>query len=156
MLKWIEKADCLYHSRYIGRDTIMLSIENWPILVVSHRFDAQTDPGMRLREITKRLEEERGLPVLRSWSYTDAKEIFTSRSDLSCVLVDWDITKENIKENMEDQPGVIRPSSLVRYIHKRNAHLPILLLTDDMRLKRSAGARSADDPGLHMAQRGYR
>ena len=97
----------------------------WPILFVSHELNAENDNGFRLREIIHELETAQQCKVIPSFSYEDAAEIFLSRSDLSAIVIDWDIPEEDgsKKEN---------PSELAEAFRKRNREIPILLMTDRM------------------------
>jgi len=95
---------------------------SWPIMIVSGQFNAQNDEGFRLRQLTKELEEVQYCRVIPSFTYKDAYEIFRSRSDFGCIVVDWDIPEENPEETMT-------PDELVTLMRKRHKGVPILLLT---------------------------
>ncbi|MBU1931956.1 hypothetical protein KJ965_04645, partial [Patescibacteria group bacterium] len=73
---------------------------SWPILIVSGQFNAQNDEGFRLRQLTTELEEIQHCKVIPSFSYEDGYEVFRSRSDFGCIVVDWDIPEENPEEKM--------------------------------------------------------
>ena len=96
---------------------------NWPALIISGQFTSENDEGFRLRELEAQLTEAQHLSVIPSFSYEDGYEIFRSRADLGCIIVDWDIPKETPKEKMS-------PIDIVRLIRKRNKKVPILLLTE--------------------------
>ena len=65
-------------------------ISEWPLLLVSAELNASTDDGFRLRELAAALKEEQHCGVIPSFTYEDAVEVFSSRSDLGAVVIDWD------------------------------------------------------------------
>ena len=97
----------------------------WPILIISGQFNAANDEGFRLRELEEELIESWQCSVIPSFSYEDGYEIFHSRSDFGCIVIDWDISSETSKEKMP-------PMKIVRLIRERNKKVPILLLTSRM------------------------
>lgn len=101
----------------------------WPILIVSGQFDAQNDEGFRLRELEEQLVQVQGCSIIPSLSYEDAIEIFISRSDLGAVIIDWDIQDEDAGEKMP-------PEKLLDEVRRRNADIPVLLLTDRLAVEK--------------------
>ncbi len=97
----------------------------WPIVIVSRQLNADNDDGMRLREIAHQLETIQECRVFPSFSYEDALELFVSRADLGCVIVDWELPAEDATEQM-------KPDDFVAKMRERNQHIPILLLTDKL------------------------
>lgn len=95
----------------------------WPVLIVSGQFDAQTDEGLRLHELTEELRREQECSVHQSFSYEDAIELFISRADFGAVVIDWDIRKEGVNEAMH-------PEALLQAVRERNRNIPLFLLTD--------------------------
>ena len=73
---------------------------SWPVLIVSGQFHAQNDEGYRLRQLTEELEKVQNCSVIPSFSYEDGYEIFRSRSDFGCIVVDWDLPDEDSEEKM--------------------------------------------------------
>lgn len=94
----------------------------WPILLVSKQFSAESDDAFRLRELIRELEGAQECAVIPSGSYEDALEIFLSRADLGCVVTDWDIPEEGAEE--------MAPETFVGLIRRRNSSIPVILLTD--------------------------
>ncbi|MEG0329608.1 MAG: Orn/Lys/Arg decarboxylase N-terminal domain-containing protein [Longicatena sp.] len=95
----------------------------WPILIISDDFVAQNDEGNRLRELDLELRNNYDCNVLQSTTYEDALEIFQSRADIGCILLDWDIPEECTTEMMH-------PMTLLNAIRKRNKNIPVILITD--------------------------
>ncbi|MFC1643846.1 Orn/Lys/Arg decarboxylase N-terminal domain-containing protein [Candidatus Omnitrophota bacterium] len=93
----------------------------WPVLVISGQFNAQDDEGFRLRELVKSLKRNHDLSTIPSFTYEDGYEIFRSRSDFGCIVVDWDIPEEDKQEKMTAE-------ALITNMRKRHKGVPILLL----------------------------
>jgi len=106
-----------------------ISKSSWPILIVSGQFNAQSDEGFRLRQLKKELEEVQNCSVIPSFSYEDGYEIFRSRSDFGCIVVDWDIQEETTEEKYP-------PDLFVTLIRQRHKGVPILLLTGRMEIEK--------------------
>ena len=100
-----------------------MSKHEWPILFVSRQLNADSDDGMRLRELKEQLEHVQECSIIPSFSYEDAEEVFRSRADLGAAVVDWELPEEDASEKMS-------PECFVAALRRRNAKLPILLLTD--------------------------
>ena len=99
----------------------------WPVLIVSSQFNAQNDEGFRLRQLEKELKENEQCSIIPSFTYEDAYEIFCSRADFGCIVVDWDIRWERKGEKMA-------ASTFVDLIRKRNKNIPLLLLTERLEI----------------------
>ncbi len=99
---------------------------SWPILIISGQFNADNDEGFRLRTLEKELKENQHCSVIPSFTYEDGYEIFHSRTDFGCIVIDWDILSETSSK------GKFTAIDIVRLIRKRNKRIPILLLTDRM------------------------
>lgn len=97
----------------------------WPILIISGQFNAKNDEGFRLRELENELKENLHCSVIPAFTYEDGYEIFRSRADYGCIVVDWDIPKETSSEKM-------KAKDLVNMMRKRDKKIPILLLTGRM------------------------
>ncbi|MDD3885567.1 MAG: Orn/Lys/Arg decarboxylase N-terminal domain-containing protein [Victivallaceae bacterium] len=97
----------------------------WPIVFVSDEFGLETDNGIRLNEIIHELVHTQECRVIKSFSYEDALELFMSRADIGCVIVDWELPDEKVSEKMT-------PDALVAAIRARNSKVPLLLLTDKL------------------------
>ena len=105
--------------------SMKMKIADWPVLVVSGEFNVQNDDGCRLRELLSQLEDVEECSVISSGSYEDALEIFTSRADLGCIVIDWDLEFEAVDE-------VMAPEVLLARIRARNRKIPVILLTDHL------------------------
>lgn len=95
----------------------------WPVMIVSGQFNAQNDEGYRLRQLHKELEEVQYCRVIPSFTYEDGYEIFRSRSDFGCIVIDWDLPEEDAGEKTT-------ADELVMLMRKRHKNVPILLSTD--------------------------
>ena len=128
-----------------------IQTSEWPVLVASREFGAETSDGFRLGELVTALEAEQHCRVIPALSYEDALEIFTSRADLGAVVIDWDLPEEDAHERMT-------PCKLLAAIRERNRRIPVLLLTDRMETEKLpaealAGIddclwKTADTPGF--------
>ena len=98
-------------------------------MIVSGQFSAQNDEGYRLRQLTEELEEVQDCKVIPSFSYEDGYEIFRSRSDFGCIVVDWDIPEEDPKEKMTAAEFII-------LMRKRHKGVPILLMTGRLEIEK--------------------
>ena len=101
---------------------------NWPVLIVSGQFEAKNDEGFRLRQLKKELIDVQYCSVIPSYSYEDAYEIYRSRSDFGCIVIDWDIQEENPEEKMT-------PDQLVHMMRDRQKTVPIIVLTESLTLE---------------------
>ncbi len=99
-----------------------ITTREWPVLIISGQFDAQDDEGYRLRQLTKQLEEVQDCRVIPSFTYEDGYELFRSRLDFGCIVVDWDIPDEDPGETTTAEELIIK-------MRKRRQKVPIILLT---------------------------
>ena len=102
-----------------------MTLADWPVLIVSGDFSAGNNEGHRLRELLEALKTVNDCSVITSASYDDALEIFSSRADTGCVVIDWDLAFEQSGET-------IPPEKLLDMIRMRNSKIPVLLLTDHL------------------------
>jgi lysine decarboxylase/arginine decarboxylase len=102
-----------------------MTLADWPVLIVSGEFTAKNNEGHRLRELVEELKTGCECGVIPSASYGDAEEIFTSRADIGCVVIDWDLEFEQQNEKMT-------PETLLKHIRFRNSKIPVILLTDHL------------------------
>ncbi len=102
-----------------------MTLADWPVLIVSGELLAGNNEGHRLRELLEALKKTSGCKVITASSYEDALEIFTSRADIGCVVIDWDLELENNREKMA-------PEVLLEHIRLRNKKIPVILLTDHL------------------------
>lgn len=99
-----------------------ITTREWPVLIISGQFDARDDEGYRLRQLTKQLEEVQDCRVIPSYTYEDGYEIFRSRSDIGCIVVDWDIPEEDPGEATTAEELIVK-------MRNRHQGVPIILLT---------------------------
>ncbi|MEG1011762.1 MAG: Orn/Lys/Arg decarboxylase N-terminal domain-containing protein [Ruthenibacterium sp.] len=99
--------------------------KKWPVLIVSGAFPAQTDEGNRLRALADELQRVYDCTVIVSTTYEDAHEVFRSRADIGCILLDWDIPEETETEQMH-------PMTLLNSVRERNKSIPVILITDSL------------------------
>ena len=102
-----------------------MTLADWPVLIVSGDFSAGNNEGHRLRELLEELKTVDDCSVITSASYDDALEIFSSRADTGCVVIDWDLA-------FEQRDGAVSPEKLLDMIRMRNSKIPVLLLTDHL------------------------
>ena len=102
-----------------------MTLADWPVLIVSGEFSASSNEGFRLRELLEELQKTSECTVITANSYEDALEIFSSRADIGCVVIDWDLEFEQHKKNMP-------PKTLLDRIRNRNSKIPVILLTDHL------------------------
>ncbi|MBR7156511.1 MAG: hypothetical protein IKD22_06720 [Lentisphaeria bacterium] len=101
------------------------TIADWPVLIASGDFSTENNEGHRLRELQETLKITDGCRVIPAASYEDALEIFSSRADIGCVVIDWDLALEKCCEKMA-------PETLLCHIRRRNSKIPVILLTDHL------------------------
>ena len=109
-----------------------MTVADWPVLIVSGEFSATDNEGYRLRELLEELEIVSGCSVITAASYEDALEIFISRADIGCVIIDWDLEFEYTGERMA-------PEVLLDRIRKRSSKVPVILLTDHLETEKLPG-----------------
>ena len=102
-----------------------MTVADWPVLIVSGELSAGNNEGHRLRELVEELEFTAGCSVITASTYEDAQEIFTSRADIGCVVIDWDLEFEHADE-------VMAPEILLVRIRERSSRIPVILLTDHL------------------------
>ncbi|MBO5689712.1 MAG: hypothetical protein J6S73_07245 [Lentisphaeria bacterium] len=102
-----------------------MTIADWPVLIASGDFSTENNEGHRLRELQETLKITDGCRVIPAASYEDALEIFSSRADIGCVVIDWDLALEKCCEKMA-------PETLLCHIRRRNSKIPVILLTDHL------------------------
>ncbi len=105
-----------------------MTVKDWPILLISGQWKSGNDDSYILSDLVKELETTQGCTVIGSHSYSDAAEIISSRNDLGCVIIDWDLNSEGVQTKMT-------AADLVNLIRYRNRTLPIILLTDKLQLQ---------------------
>lgn len=96
--------------------------DEWPVLIVSRQFNAQNDEGYRLRQLERELKDVHGCHVIPSFTYEDGYEIYRSRADFGCIIIDWDIPESDSKMRLD-------PEKLVIQMRDRHKGVPILLMT---------------------------
>ncbi len=104
-----------------------ITMRQWPVLVISGQFKAQNDEGYRLRQLVDHLEQEQDCRVIPSFTYEDGYEIFRSRADFGCIVIDWDIPEEDPTETST-------AAQLIFNIRKRHARIPLVLLTGRLKM----------------------
>lgn len=102
-----------------------ITLADWPVLIVSGEFLTNNNEGHRLRELLEELEKTSDCKTISATTYEDALEIFSSRADIGCVVIDWDLEFEQSDEKMA-------PECLLKNIRKRNSKIPVILLTDHL------------------------
>ena len=117
----------------VEEESIMkMKLADWPVLIVSGEFSAGNNEGVRLRELVSELENNSDCSVVCTTSYEDALEIFCSRADIGCMVIDWDLMFEQVQEKMS-------PEFLLSRIRMRNSKIPVILLTDHLETEKLSG-----------------
>ena len=109
-----------------------MTLADWPVLFVSGEFAASDNEGHRLRELLEELKTTAGCSVITALTYEDALEIFISRADIGCVVIDWDLEFESAGEAMA-------PEILLARIRLRSTKVPVILLTDHLETENLSG-----------------
>ncbi|MCI5779571.1 MAG: hypothetical protein MR051_07155 [Lentisphaeria bacterium] len=109
-----------------------MTLSDWPVLIVSGEFSAGNNEGHRLRELLEEFGKTSDCSVIASPDYEDALEIFTSRADIGCVIIDWDLEFEKDGEKMT-------PETLLARVRARNSRIPVILLTDHWETENLSG-----------------
>lgn len=101
--------------------------KDFPILVVDDDLRSENTGGRATREIIKELQK-RSFSVIESYSGYDCRIEFMSHSNISCILLDWDLV---IKPEAE----FLGPGEIIESIRNRNTIIPIFLMTEKLRVK---------------------
>ncbi len=101
-----------------------LERKDWPVLFVDDQIGADNVEGDVLAEIIQILENEKECATLSARTYEDGIGLLYSRSDIGCLLVDWDIASESNKNPRYS------PLKFIEKVRKINEILPVLLMTD--------------------------
>ena len=100
--------------------------KDFPVLVVDDDLRSENTGGRATREIVKELQK-RGFSVIESYSGYDCRIEFMSHSNVSCVLLDWDLV---IKPDAE----FLGPGEIIEIIRGRNMLIPIFLMTEKLKV----------------------
>lgn len=95
---------------------------NFPILIIDDELGVACPGGGALDEIIEELENLL-FPVLQTRSLAEGRLAFTAHADIGAVLIDYDLEASG-----EEFPAT--PDDLITFIRKRNAHIPIFILTE--------------------------
>ncbi|HOI62630.1 MAG TPA: Orn/Lys/Arg decarboxylase N-terminal domain-containing protein [Mesotoga sp.] len=101
--------------------------KDFSILVVDDDLRSENTGGRATREIIKELQK-RGLSVIESYSGYDCKIEFMSHSNISCILLDWDLVIRSDEE-------FLGPGEIIEIIRSKNALIPLFLMTEKLRVK---------------------
>ena len=103
-----------------------MTLADWPVMIVSGEFSAGNNEGHRLRELMQELKKVNECTVITAATYEDALEIFTSRADIGCAVIDWDLEFE---ENSEKMP----PEMLLEQVPEGQREALLGVLAQDPR-----------------------
>ncbi len=92
----------------------MIWLKNFPVLFVDNDLNTNSAAGKALAEINNILAEE-DFSCLDANTATDGIDMFNSRTQISCVVADWDL------ENA---------SSIIEFIRTKNTKIPVFIITD--------------------------
>lgn len=104
----------------------MLDRSDWPVLLIADQVNAKTTEGWKLEAIVEHLENQLDCTVYNALTCRDGLEIIESHPNVGCVVLDWDIG---------DKSDRLLPIDLIKIIRKRNLRLPVLLITDALRVE---------------------
>ncbi len=94
--------------------------EQFPILFIDQDVHADNARGRNLDQTISELKE-RNFSVLTTSLLREGRSLFIAHSEVSGVVIDWDLRPEH------DYGG---PQDLIHLIHRRNPRIPITLFTD--------------------------
>lgn len=97
------------------------------VLIVDPDLHAKTGDEQATRKIVASIEEHH-LQVLESFNCSDAIQTFLKHPEISCVLIEWEVTEKFEGETLTS-------SFLVNEIRKRNTEIPIFILTSKHNLE---------------------
>ena len=103
----------------------MIEKKDWPVLLVDDELASDTAEGAVLRAIVEELEENLDCSVMDALSCKDGLEVFTSHAEIGCVVLDWEV-------GLEKQKTALKPSEFIALMRRRNADVPIFLITEKL------------------------
>lgn len=98
--------------------------ESFPVLVIDNELSADNPVGRALRAVIEELKKMH-FSVREALTPGDGLLMFQSHANISCVLLDWDMSFET--KNLSP-----KPSELVKIIRDRNEEIPVFLLTEKL------------------------
>ena len=96
----------------------MISIKDFPVLIIDDTINSSTGEGRAICEITQHLKDM-DFSVIESTSAEDGIAVFMAHTEVSCVLLDWEIG---------DGKG-LTSSDVVKRIRKCDDDIPIFIMT---------------------------
>ncbi len=94
--------------------------EQFPILFIDQDIHADNARGRSLDQTISELKD-RNFTVLTTSLLREGRSLFTAHSEVSGVVIDWDLPPES---------DLGSPRDLIQLIHRRNPRIPITLFTD--------------------------
>ncbi|MFH1653519.1 MAG: Orn/Lys/Arg decarboxylase N-terminal domain-containing protein, partial [Pseudomonadota bacterium] len=101
----------------------MYELKDFPVLVIDHDLHTDNGGGRAMQEIMAHLKGK-GYNIIESLSAEDAVDTFKSHTEISCVLVDWDLGDRTGRKNGKDS------KEIVHAIRERNDKIPIFIVTE--------------------------
>lgn len=99
----------------------MFSSRDFPIQIIDDELNANNGSGRALKEIIAHLNNM-DISVIESTDASDGVDTFKAHTEISCVLVDWEIDK--------DGTSGISSSEIIHTIRERNDKIPIFIITE--------------------------
>jgi len=98
----------------------MYNHRDFPVLIIDDELGKPCGGGRALDEIIEHLENM-DFQVIESADVKDGIDTFRAHTEISCVLVDWEIGEESGELNFHD---------IISAIRSRNARIPIFVITE--------------------------
>jgi arginine decarboxylase len=99
-------------------------LEEFPVLIIDDELHSETAEGRASREIVAALKKE-DFPVIEALTARDGIHAFLSHPHVSCIIIDWDLTPEQVD-------GTLTAADLITLIRERNRKIPIFLNTEKL------------------------
>jgi len=97
----------------------MLSLKDFPVLVIDDTIKSDTGEGRSIRETIQHLKDM-GLAVIESHTADDGISVFMTHTEISCVLLDWEIGGRGAS---------LTSTEIVEQIRKPDDEIPIFIMT---------------------------
>jgi len=104
----------------------MISHRDFPVLIIDDELKKSTGGGRALRAIIEHLNEM-DFRVIESTDATDGLETFGAHTEISCVMVDWEIG--------EGSGSSIGSKEIIEKIRNFNDEIPIFIITEKHKIQ---------------------
>jgi lysine decarboxylase/arginine decarboxylase len=101
--------------------------KDFPVLIIDHELHSDTGGGHSAQEIVAALEGL-GMSVIESLDAGDGMATFVAHTEISCVLVEWELGGEKGGKSSQSM-------RIVEGVRKRNEGIPIFIMTERHKLQ---------------------